>query len=104
MMTFFAVAGMVWLTLMAIRVPALYRESKIFVMSFVKGGGYTKLQARWVTFRWVILPSLGAAPSLVFLEWSLFYTAPSAPEIHEAAKAIDKFLKERQANAINEGK
>lgn len=94
-MIFFTIAGLVWVSLMALRLPTLRVECRLFVRSFQAGGGYTKTQARWVTFKHIFIPSLLAAPALVVLERSAFYQTPLASDIHGIAQGIDAMLKER---------
>lgn len=101
-MTAFTILGVIWVALMGARLPTLRRECKLFVTSFVKGGGYTKTQARWVTFKYVFVPGLLSAPALVLLERSAFYEAPLAADIHDAAQQIDSVLKAR-AGITNAG-
>lgn len=103
-MTLFTICGVIWVALMGARTPTLYRECKIFVKAFQQGGGYTKMQARWVTLRWVYLPGVLMAPALVLLERSAFFDAPSPDEIYQTAKHIDTVLKARaEAHTEKEG-
>lgn len=93
-MNIFTVLGVVWVVLMGVRLFSLVRECRVFAHCF-RLNKYTKTQARWVTFTKVFMPSLLAAPALLFLDPGGFLRAPSPEQIFEVARDIDAILRER---------
>lgn len=100
-MIIFTVLGLVYAVLMGLRGYTLWLESKLFYRIF-RQNKYTKVQAIYTVTTKVFLPSLLAAPAFVFLDRTVFFNAPSAEEVYEAAMHIDKILRERASHTAEE--